>query len=80
MGSRAAVRPNHGAAASHRHAEAASYRGRARGRWFACLGGVGHFIELERGGRAPWALGGRQLMEKHNNQMEVGVDVGRGGG
>ena len=26
------------------------------------------------------ALGGRQWMGGHNNQMEVGVDVGRGGG
>ncbi len=39
---RVAVPTNNGAATPHCHAEVASYRGRTRCRWFACLGGFGH--------------------------------------
>ena len=76
---RAAVRPNHGAAAPQDHAEAASYRGRARCRWFACLGGFGHLNRNREEGGA-LALGGRQSMAKHNNQPNDVVDVRRGDG
>ncbi len=69
------MQPNHGAAAPQDHAEEASYRGRARCRWFACLGGFGHFIKLERGAGA-MALGGRHLMRGHNNQMSDGFGGG----
>ena len=72
---RAAVPTNHGAAAPHRHAEAASYRGRARCRWFAFLGGGWSLHRLERGGGGAMALGGRQLMGEYNNQPIVGFDV-----
>ena len=70
-----AMDPNRGAAAPHRHAEAASYRGRARCRWFAFFGGgeVAESKNRERGGAL--ALGGRLLMKTRNNQMEDGFDV-----
>jgi hypothetical protein len=51
---RAVALPNHGAAAPQRHAQAASRRGCARCRWFACMGRQNkrHRI-IERGG-VPW--------------------------
>ena len=77
---RAAAPPNHGAATTQHHAEAASYRGRACSRWFVFLGGVEvtESKNRERGGAL--ALGGRLLMKTRNNQINVGADVGRGFG
>ena len=82
---RAAVRPNHGAAAPHRHAEAASYRGRARCRWFACLGGVGHFNQKIKGygyiiveDQWPWPprclVRGRGYSVKSKYKLQSNVD------
>ena len=72
---RAAAPPNHGATTTQHHADAASYRSRARYRWFAFLGGVevAESKNRERGGAL--ALGGRLLMKTRNNQMEDGLDV-----
>jgi hypothetical protein len=72
---RAVVPPNHGAAATQRHAQAVSRWGCARCRWFACLGRQNkrHRI-IERGGGA-LALGGRRFININNNQMEDGVNV-----
>ncbi len=71
---RAVAPPNHGAAALQHHAKAASYRGRARCRWFACLGRVGHFNQkIERGGC--FGLKWLPFIQINNNQMEDGFDV-----
>ena len=77
---RAVAPPNHGTAAPQHHAEAASYRSRARCRWFAFFGGVevAESKNRERGGAL--ALSGRLSIKKSNNQIKVGVDVGRGFG
>jgi len=77
---RAVAPPNRSVAAPHRHTEAARCRCCARCRWFAFLGGF-EVTEsnLERGGGA-LALGGRISIKTRNNQIKVGVDVGRGFG
>jgi hypothetical protein len=67
--------PNHDAATPQRHAQAATHRGCACCRWFACLGRQNkRQLIIERGGGA-LALGGRRFIKINNNQMEDGVDM-----
>ncbi len=68
--------PTNGAAAPYDPTQVARGWVWRRNGWFACLGGGMKANQEKKGDKGVSALGGCNLIERHNNQIGVG---GRGG-